>query len=74
MFLVDNCPLYPCFGFLVMSPVGFKARVGSALFTLSGGICYMFPKIHLWCYTLLTSLWGANQVHILPKNITVWQQ
>ena len=22
----------PCFGFLVMSPLGFKARVGSALF------------------------------------------
>ena len=25
---------YPCFGFLVMSPLGFKARVGSALFTI----------------------------------------
>ena len=25
---------YPCFGFLVTSPLGFKARVGSALFTL----------------------------------------
>ena len=24
----------PCFGFLVMSPLGFKARVGSALFTI----------------------------------------
>ena len=23
---------YPCFGFLVTSPLGFKARVGSALF------------------------------------------
>ena len=23
---------YPCFGFLVMSPLGFKVRVGSALF------------------------------------------
>ena len=32
---------YPCFGFLVTSPLGFKARVGSAL----------FPEIHLWCYT-----------------------
>ena len=27
-------PLVPCFGFLVTSPLGFKARVGSALFTL----------------------------------------
>ena len=25
---------YPCFGFLVMSPLGFKARVGSALFAI----------------------------------------
>ena len=25
---------YPCFGFLVTSPLGFKARVGSALFIL----------------------------------------
>ena len=23
---------YPCFGFLVIAPLGFKARVGSALF------------------------------------------
>ena len=34
IFLADNCPfvgpLAPCFGFLVMSPLGFKARVGSA--------------------------------------------
>ena len=29
---------YPYFGLLVMSPLGFKARVGSALFQLSGGI------------------------------------
>ena len=41
MFLADTytClilgPLvqYPCFEFQVMSPLGFKARVGSALFT-----------------------------------------
>ena len=25
---------YPCFGFLMMSPLGFKARVGSALFVI----------------------------------------
>ena len=29
----------PCFGFLVTSPVGFKARVGSALFAFCGGEC-----------------------------------
>ena len=37
----------PCFGFLVTSPLGFKARVGSALFALSGGVCYTFLEIHL---------------------------
>ena len=30
---------YPCFGLLVTSPLGFKVRVGSALFKLSGGVC-----------------------------------
>ena len=30
---------YPCFGFLVMSSLGFKARVGSALFAFCGGEC-----------------------------------
>ena len=29
---------YPCFGLLVTSALGFKARVGSALFKLSGGV------------------------------------
>ena len=29
---------YPCFGLLVTSPLGFKARVGSALFALGGGV------------------------------------
>ena len=29
---------YPCFGLLMVSPLGFKARVGSALFALGGGI------------------------------------
>ena len=37
-FLADTCPFwghwYPCFGFLVTFPLGFKARVGSALFAI----------------------------------------
>ena len=37
---------YPCFGFLVTSPLGFKARVGSALFA--------FHEIHFWSYMLPT--------------------
>ena len=36
---------YPFFGFLVMSPRGFKARVGSALFAFCGGECNVhFPR------------------------------
>ena len=43
-FLADTCPFwggggghwYPCFGFPVTSPLGFKARVGSALFAFCG--------------------------------------
>ena len=48
---------YPCFGFLVTSPLGFKARLGSALFVLffCGGEC-TFLEIHLWCYTCRSSL------------------
>ena len=30
---------YPCFGFLVTSPLGFKARVASALFAFCRGKC-----------------------------------
>ena len=30
---------YPCFGFLVTSPLGFKAREGSALFAFCKGKC-----------------------------------
>ena len=41
-FLLDTClfvgPLIPCFGLLVTSLLGFKARVGSALFALGGGV------------------------------------
>ena len=32
---------YPCFGLLVTSPLGFKVRVGSALFELSRGVHVM---------------------------------
>ena len=41
--MADTCPFwgywYPCFGFLVTSPLGFKAKVGSALFAFCGGEC-----------------------------------
>ena len=42
---------YPCFEFLVTSPLGFKPRVGSLTCTLQSYTWYMFPEIHLWCNT-----------------------
>ena len=42
-FLWGHC--YPCFGLLVMSPVGSLIR------TLQRHICYTFPEIYLWCDT-----------------------
>ena len=58
-FLEDMSPFcgghwYPYFGLLVTSPLGFKARVGSPLFELSGGVrvtLHTFPEIYLWCNT-----------------------
>ena len=42
---------YPCFGLLVMSPLSFKARVDSLIWTWQRCIWCTFPKIHLWCDT-----------------------
>ena len=41
---------YSCLGFLVMSPLGFKARVG-CLICIAEANVMTFPEIHLWCYT-----------------------
>ena len=41
---------YPCFGFLVTSPLGFKARVGCLIRIAEANVMYV-PEIHLWCYT-----------------------
>ena len=47
---------YPCFGLLVTSPLGFKARVGSALFELSGGVLnkrkILTMQIVIFCFFL----------------------
>ena len=42
---------YPCFGLLVTSSLGFKARVGSLIHVWQRHMYYMFPEIHLWCDT-----------------------
>ena len=41
----------PCFGLLVTSPLGFKARVGSLIQAVRRHTYNMFPEIHLWCDT-----------------------
>ena len=64
---------YPCFGLLVTSPLGFKARVGSLIRTWWRHTCYMFPEIHIYsdtCWPLgsqhgsravsSTYLWGIG--------------
>ena len=54
---------YPYLGLLVTSPLGFKARVGSALFELSRGIRVMLhiPWDSPLVWHLLTSWWPAWQ-------------
>ena len=51
-FLEDTCPflgpLIPCFGLLVTSALGFKARVDIACTLACLGA---IPQIHLWCDT-----------------------
>ena len=66
---------YPCFGLLVTSPLGFKARVGSALFELSGGV---HVTLHVpWdsplVWHLLTSWWPAWQLsHLFHIPASRW--
>ena len=38
------CHSFPYFGFLVMSPLGFKTKVGSTLFALKRWMQCMFPE------------------------------
>ena len=58
----------PVFGFLVMSPLGFKARVVFALFALWGFMWCIFPEIHLWCYTLATCWQSRYRGPMLPPK------
>ena len=61
---------YPCFGFLVTSPLGFKARVGSALFALQRQMYCTFPEIHLWYCCISTSLCRSGRVRCLSFSST----
>ena len=54
---------YPCFGFLVASPLGFKARVGSALFVFCRSECNVHSLRSTYGATLADlSVAGAQPV------------
>ena len=63
---------YPCFWwFLVMSPLGFKAREGSALFALQKWISCIFPEIHPWyctCWPLDGQLATSLQHSVVSRR------
>ena len=68
-------PLIPCFGLLVISPLGFKARLGNLIHTWQRHTCYMFLEIDLWCKTCKTSwlpCWQpADRFHV-PTSRHWW--
>ena len=51
---------YPCFGFLVMSPLGFKARVGSALFAIFAEADVMYIPQDSPLVLHLPTFWAAG--------------
>ena len=78
-FLEDMSPFCgatdtPVYGLLVMSPLGFKARVGSALFELSRGICVTLhvPWDSPLVWHLLTSWRPAWQLSCLHIPVRHW--
>ena len=52
---------HPCFGLLVMSPLGFKGRLVGLILAWWRHTCYMFPEIHLWCDTRPLGSQHGNQ-------------
>ena len=56
---------YPCFGFLVTSPLGFKARVGSALFAIFAEANVMYiPQDSPLVLHLPTSCRSLPHMHV----------
>ena len=50
---------YPCFGLVVMSSLGFKARMGSLTCTWWRSICYIFLQLKL--QLRLQTVWQRNE-------------
>ena len=57
---------YPCFGFLVTSPMGFKARVGSALFAIFAEANVMYIPQDSPLVLHLTTSWQPAHSQSLP--------
>ena len=64
---------YPCFGFLVTSPLGFKARVGSALFAIfvEANVMYI-PQDSPLVLHLPTSWQPACSRSLLHMHVQRW--
>ena len=60
---------YPCFGFLVASPLGFKAQVGSALFAFCGGECNLHSLRSTSGATLADLLVAITQLVLSPHTV-----
>ena len=59
---------YPCFGLLLTSPPGFKARVSSLIHTWLRSMWYMFPEIHPWCDTF-SDVYGHHSSWSLSPHV-----
>ena len=60
---------YPCFGFLVTSPLGFKARVGSALFAFCRSECNVHSPRSTSGATLANLLAAGAQPVLSPHTV-----
>ena len=60
---------YPCFGFLMMSPLRFKARVGSALFAFCRGECNVHSLRSTSGATLADLLAAGAQPVLSPPTV-----
>ena len=56
---------YPCFGFLVKSPLGFKARVGSALDL----IAFLWRRMYILYYSILEKLRREIGMNIINYSV-----
>ena len=63
-------PWYPCFGFLVMSPLGFKARVGCLIHIVEANVMYVprDPPLVLHLPTSWQTAHSQSCPHILLQR------